>query len=132
MPPVTVLLEKDGQALSDAEEAKHGDRAVLLGVADQGGGIEVGLGVVECEHERWFVVTDQDVAHDERAGTVIALNEQLGPAQDAEVGAGSPAPGRLVLMLGIPLDEVLDPAALLVVEAMRRGGDVMGDASRRA
>jgi len=50
----------------------------------------------------------------------------LGLAQDAHVGAGGPAPGRLVVVPGVPLDQIPDPALPLLVEAALGGFEVTG------
>src|SRR5262245_39187322 len=55
---------------------------------------------------------------------MVALDEELGPAQHPYVGAGSAIPDRVVSMARVPLDQVLDAALAFLVETMLRGLDV--------
>ena len=51
-------------------------------------GSKYALRVVDGEHERRVTVARQDVAHDQRTGAVIALDEQFRLAQHPDIDAG--------------------------------------------
>jgi hypothetical protein len=94
------------------------DRAVFAGFGDQGRGIEIRPGIVGGQHEGTVALSRQNVAHHERAGTVIALDEQLGLAEHANIDAGGAPPRRFCPVQCVPLDDVAYAATLLFVKPL--------------
>src|SRR5215470_13882635 len=116
--PVGVLGEKRRQLLREAGRAEPHREALLLDVLDHRRRIEVRPGVIGSEDERRLVLADENAADDQGAGPVVALDEQLGPAEQADVQARSPRPHRLAAAALIPLDDIANPAVLLLVEPL--------------
>ena len=60
----------------------------------------------------------ENIAHDERAGAVIALDEQLGFAQHADINTGGALPRRFCPVKSVPLDHVADATTFLFVKPL--------------
>lgn len=117
---VGLLFQKFREVARDPGHPEKRDRAVFAGFGDQGGGIEIRPGIAGGQHEGRVTISRQDVAHHERAGTVIALDEQLGFAQHADVDAGSAPPRRFFPVQSVPLHDVAYAATLLFVKPLFR------------
>ena len=94
------------------------DNAVFAGLRDQGGRIEIRPGVFCSQHEGRATVARKNVAHDERAAAVIALDEQLGFAEHADIDTSGAPPRRFCPMESVPFDDVADAAILLFVKPL--------------
>ena len=60
----------------------------------------------------------ENIAHDESSSAVIALDEQLGLAEHANIDAGSATPRRCRPVQSVPLDDVAYAATLLFVKPL--------------
>jgi len=121
-----VVPQERCQPLADPGRAEQRPRAVLVDVPDDRGRLEVGGRVLHRQHEGRLPVAQEDGAHDQRPGPMVALDEKLRLAQHPHVHAGGAAPGGLVGVARVPLDHVLDPGLPLLVEAPLAGGQMAG------
>src|SRR5262249_2573573 len=90
---VRPILQETGKTFLHARQLHQEGRGCLRRLLDQGRGIEVGLRVVDGEHKWGLAGPRQDVAHDQSARAVIALDVQLWLAQDTDIHACRTLPG---------------------------------------
>src|SRR5262245_58498604 len=89
---------------------------MLAGHPDQRGGVEVALRVVDLEHERRARRADQQIAHDQGTGAMVALDEQLRLAQHADVDTRGLFPGVVAFVALVPFRDVANAATWRLVE----------------
>jgi hypothetical protein len=87
-------------------------------------GSRYALAFAAGQHEWGSTFARENIAHDERAGAVVALYEQLRFAEDADIDPGGTLPRGLFAMERVPLDDVAYAADLLFVKPLFRRGEV--------
>ena len=72
---IGLLFQEFRKVSRDFWQPEKRDDASFSGLGDQGRGIQKGSGIFSGNDKRRKTLARQNVAHDERAGAVIALDE---------------------------------------------------------
>ena len=94
----------------------QGPEHVLAQYAAQARRVELASGVVRCDDERRLAGARQHEAHDQGAGAVVALDEELGLGHRVAVDADRLAPGIVALMPLVSLHHLADATALRLIK----------------
>ena len=90
---------------------------VFLGFLEHGRRIEILARVILREDERRTAFARKQVGHNQCAGPVVALDEQLWFAEDTDIDTSRAAPNALIFFKSTPIHDFTDAAVRLLVEA---------------
>jgi len=122
---VGLCRQERGETTPEPRHLPAQKEAGLALGAEQRRPVEKVLCTAGSQHEWRMAVMRENVAHHQGARPVIALDKQLGFAQDANIDASRSLPGGLVCMQGVPFDHVANAAIFIFEKVLVGRGEVL-------